>query len=69
MYGNPIHSTWDLISLAIPFLGVMFVGLLRIDEVVVSRRPRRMGANRRQAVVAVDKTGKPIVCLPGGRQS
>ena len=69
MYGNPIHSSWDLISLAIPFLAMLFVGFFRIDEVIVSRRPGRAGAHRRQAVVVVDESGKPIVCVPGERRS
>ena len=59
-----LKSGWETFLFAVPFLGVLLVGLFRLDELITSpKRPLK----RRRRPAGVDHNGEPLLNDPDGR--
>lgn len=66
MHDSILSSTRDALLIAIPLLGLLTMGVLRLDEVIFSspRGPKKL---HRRAMCGVDEDGQPILTDPDGR--
>lgn len=55
----------DALLVAVPMVGILFVGFFRLDEVFGKPKKR---AKRRSQVAGVDPAGRPICIDPDGKQ-
>lgn len=65
MHEPVLSSTRDALLFAVPFLGMLLMGMLRLDEFFVT--PKR-GHLPRRPPSGVDIDGEPILCDPDGRR-
>jgi hypothetical protein len=59
-----LQSGWGNLLVAVPFVGILLVGLFRLDEIIAS--PRRHNAMNRPAS-GCDKNGNLLLSDPDGR--
>jgi hypothetical protein len=64
-----LHSGWDSMMLGIPFIGMLFIGFFRLDEVFTSKGQTKTLDRQRRSFSLVDENGEPVVCDPDGRPS
>lgn len=64
MHDAVMNSGWDALLIAIPFLGLMFIGFFRLDEVIAA--PKRPLKQRRMSG-SLDQDGNPILFDPDGQ--
>ena len=60
-----LSSTRDALLFAIPFLGLLLMGMFRLDEFFVTPKRRHLP---RRPLSGVDIDGEPILCDPDGRR-
>jgi hypothetical protein len=65
MYETILKSGWDTLLFAVPFISMLLIGFLRLDEVVAA--PKRPAGHRR-AVCGEDEDGQAILTDPDGRR-
>jgi hypothetical protein len=65
MHEQVLGSTRDALLFALPFLGLLLVGLFRLDEMLIT--PKRRNSSRRPPS-GVDINGEQILCDPDGRR-
>ena len=69
MQGIALQSGWETFLLAAPIVGMVLVGVLRLDEIATnqgrSRRPRLPGNDENGRVLLRDPDGKPWNDSPG----
>ena len=58
-----LQSNTDALLVAIPMIGILFVGFFRLDELF--GKPHKKGQRRRQ-VAGLDENGQPICIDPDG---
>ena len=61
-----LHTNWDTLLVAIPFLIVLAVGFFHLDEVLAT--PKSRLAQQRRPVRGIDENGMQILCDPDGRR-
>jgi hypothetical protein len=59
-------SNRDALLVAIPMVGILFVGFFKLDEVF--GKPKNKQAKRRSQVAGVDTEGRPICIDPDGKR-
>jgi len=59
-----LPSNMDAILVAIPMVGVLFVGMFRLDELIGKPKKR---PERRRAIAGSEKDGSPICIDPDGQ--
>ena len=64
MHETILTSGRDTLLVALPFIGMLMVGLFRLDELIVV--PKEVKAISRRPG-GMDVNGEPIVCDPDGR--
>lgn len=64
MRDQVLKSGWETFLFAIPFLGILLVGLFRLDELISSPKRRR---KTRKRITGVDHEGEPVLSDPDGR--
>jgi hypothetical protein len=64
MFQAVFHSDWKAFLLAIPFSGLLFITVFRLDGLLAA--PKRKALNRR-AIYRQDEDGEPMFCDPDGR--
>jgi hypothetical protein len=57
------QTSWDVIFIAVPMLGIMLAAFFRLDELLV--KPKRKVEHRR-AIAGLDEKGRPICLDPDG---
>jgi hypothetical protein len=60
-----LQSGWENFLLAVPFVGLVLVGLFRLDEIIAS--PKRARARKRPLSGGCDEDGHLILSDPDGR--
>ena len=63
MHDLVLKSGWDTIVFGVPFIGLLLVGLFRLDELIVAPK-HKTRAHRPPA--GVDTDGMQILCDPDG---
>ena len=58
-----LSSNMDAILVAIPMVGLLFVGMFRLDELIAKPQKR---PERRRAIAGSDKNGAPLCIDPDG---
>jgi len=58
-----LPSNMDAILVAIPMVGVLFVGMFRLDELIGKPKKR---PERRRSIAGSEKDGSPICIDPDG---
>lgn len=58
-----LPSNMDAILVAIPMVGLLFVGMFRLDEIIAKPQKR---PERRRAMAGSDKNGSPLCIDPDG---
>lgn len=64
MQDTVLQSGWETLLVAIPFVGILLVGLFRLDELIAS--PKRRKAAKRPAS-GCDRNGRLLLSDPDGR--
>jgi hypothetical protein len=64
MFEAVFHADWNTILLAIPFSGLLFISIFRLDEIFAA--PKKKASNRR-AIYGLDEEGEAMSCDPDGR--
>jgi hypothetical protein len=64
MHATNLLSEWDTLVIMIPFLGLMALGMFRLDERFASPKA---SVPRRQKFCGVDGDGAPLLSDPDGR--
>jgi hypothetical protein len=68
-----ITSGWDALILGIPFIGLLFLGFFRLDELIIGRKPSSgglaPGAGPRNFSGGLGADGETVVRDPDGRPS
>jgi len=59
-----LQSGWENLLVAVPFVGILLVGLFRLDEIIAS--PKRVRAVKRPAS-GCDENGHLLLSDPDGR--
>jgi hypothetical protein len=59
-------SNRDALLVALPMIGILFVGFFRLDEAF--GKPKNKQAKRRSQVAGVDPEGRPICIDPDGKR-
>jgi hypothetical protein len=59
-----LQSGWENLLVAVPFVGILLVGLFRLDEIIAS--PKRSKAVKRPAS-GCDENGHLLLSDPDGR--
>lgn len=59
-----LKSGWETFLFAVPFLGILLVGLFRLDELISSPKRR---LKKRTRPGGVDHNGEPLMSDPDGR--
>jgi len=65
MHDAALHSGWDTVLVAVPFLIMLAVGFFHLDEVIYAPKSR---STHRRPPAGVDQDGLPILCDPDGRR-
>jgi hypothetical protein len=65
MYETILKSSWETLLFAVPFISMLLIGFLRLDEVVAA--PKRLAGPRR-AECGKDADGRAILTDPDGRR-
>lgn len=63
-----LHSNWDTLLVALPFLILMLIGFFRLDEVLAAPKHRALAVHAHRAASGTDEHGLPILCDPDGRR-
>jgi hypothetical protein len=66
MHDVILGSTRDTLLIAIPLLGLLAMGVLRLDEVIFSSS-KGPAKQHQRAMCGVDEQGQPILTDPDGR--
>ena len=66
MHETVLKSGWDTLIFAVPFVGFLFVGLFRLDELFAAPK-HEVGRKPQRPAAGVDADGEPIFCDPDGR--
>jgi hypothetical protein len=64
VYDQILHSDWDVILFAIPFVGLFLLSLFRMDELIISPKKK---ARTPRAAYWLDRDGETLMCDPDGR--
>lgn len=64
---STLISGRDALLFAIPFIGLVFISLFRLDRVIAA--PRESPVRHTRPACGVDEAGEPILCDPDGRRS
>ncbi len=64
MHETMLTSSRDTLLVALPFIGMLMVGIFRLDELIVVPREARVNPRRPGGM---DVNGDPIICDPDGR--
>ena len=70
MHEIMLKPGWETFLFAVPFLGVLFLGYFRLDEIFASRK-RTAGEPRtkiRRPMATLDEDGQPVFSDPDGRR-
>jgi hypothetical protein len=65
MHDTTIHSNLDSLLIAIPFLVILLIGYIRLDELFASPKHQ---VRARRSPCGIDEGGVPILCDPDGRR-
>jgi hypothetical protein len=65
MHETILRPGWETVLVAIPFLFLLFVGMFRLDEVLVRRKKEEV--NRPRPLCGVDDDGAQILTDPDGK--
>jgi hypothetical protein len=60
-----IQSNTDALMLAVPMIGLLFVGFFRLDELF--GKPKKQPAATRRRMSGWDKNGRPVCSDPDGK--
>jgi hypothetical protein len=63
MFDTFLHSDWEMVLFAVPFIGILFLSIFRLDELIVA--PKRKVKSRLPALI-LDRDGEPLMCDPDG---
>ena len=66
MHGSVLISGWQTALVAVPFLLLLFAGVFRVDELLVSQK---QAGRRQRPAITIDEDGRPMLCDPDGRPS
>ena len=69
MHESIVASGWDTLLLGIPFIGLLFLGFFRLDELIIGRKPSPEGVAPRNFSGGLDANGETVVRDPDGRPS
>jgi hypothetical protein len=64
MHDTVVNSGWDAMLIAIPFLGIMFAGFFRLDEVIAAPKRR---LKTRHLSGGLGQDGQPALFDPDGQ--
>jgi hypothetical protein len=62
-----LQSGWENFLVAVPFVGILLVGLFRLDEIIAS--PERARPGKRLPFSGCDEGGHLVLSDPDGRPS
>lgn len=65
MHDMILKPGWETVLFAVPFIGMLLVGIFRLDEIFCAPRQRVVV---RRPVCGVDESGQPLMTDPDGRQ-
>ena len=65
MHETILRPGWETALVAIPFLFILFVGMFRLDEILVSHK--KEAVNRPRPLCGVDNDGAQILSDPDGK--
>jgi hypothetical protein len=67
MHETVLTSSRDALLIGIPFLIILLVCFLRLDEIIATSKPPTNTKQHRRAACGVDEDGRTILCDPDGR--
>jgi len=59
-----LHSGWETVLIAVPLIGILLIGIFRLDELFAT--PKQRPKPQRPAS-GMDKDGQPLLSDPDGR--
>ena len=65
MHDIALQSGWETFLLAAPFVGMVLVGVFRLDEIAANPNHQR---GRRPSLTGNDENGRLLLSDPDGRQ-
>jgi len=64
VYDSILHSNWDVILFAVPFIGIFLLSLFRMDELMAAPKGKTKPP---RTAYGLDRDGEPVLCDPDGR--
>jgi hypothetical protein len=59
-----LHSDGEIILFAVPFICILLMSFLRLDELIGMPKP---GRKLQRTACGLDRDGEPVLCDPDGR--
>jgi hypothetical protein len=66
VHESMLNPGWETALVAVPFLVMLFAGVFRLDELLVTQKA---SSKKPRPVVGTDLDGEPVLCDPDGRPS